>query len=176
MVKSRYRKADAQAAFGRLALAYGLSAGTEYVRNESGEFVANVGAYALSYEGRRFKIVRMMEHGGESEPFGARTYSAGEFVGMCGFAIDALHESAIRDQRDLLMIERNAVLVTLRDLHAALNPTLGGQAVSLDERGLRRLLDASNKAADVLALFRETLDRLSPRSGPESAVEAQEGR
>lgn len=107
---------------------------------------------------------------------GAGSYSAGEFVEMCGFAIDALHESAILDQRDLLMVERNALLVTLRDLHAALNPTLGGQAVSLDERGLRRLLDASNKAADVLALFRETLDRLSPRSGPESAVEAQEGR
>jgi hypothetical protein len=81
-MSTRYTQRDAEAAFERLVNAFDLQRGAP----------REPGVYALDYY-QGYKVIRFCEYGGESEPFGARRYTAAEFVHACGFAIDALHES-----------------------------------------------------------------------------------
>jgi hypothetical protein len=80
-MNTRYTSKDAEAAFKRLVEAFNLQKGNP----------REPGVYALDYY-QGYKVIRFCEHGGESEPFGARRYTAQEFVHAVGFAIDAKHE------------------------------------------------------------------------------------
>jgi hypothetical protein len=81
-MSTRYTKRDAEAAFERLVNAFDLQKGSPQ----------EPGVYALDYH-QGYKIIRFGKNGSEYEPFGARRYTAAEFVHACGFAIDALYES-----------------------------------------------------------------------------------
>jgi hypothetical protein len=93
-MSTRYTKRDAEAAFARLTSAYGFKTGKLIEGTEpDGSPAWNTGVYFLDTDGG-YQVRQLSGNtGGQAQPFGSRRYTASEFVHMCGFAIDALHQS-----------------------------------------------------------------------------------